>query len=83
MQYTIRNIPEKLDRRLREVAEASDRSMNSVVIDLLHERLFGARPLPEPPAKQDLSEFRGMWRDDPWLDDFKQMLDDSDAASRV
>ena len=62
MQYTIRNVPESLDRALRERAKAEGRSLNDVTV----QALLQALGLDEkPPKRRDLSSFLGTWVDDP------------------
>lgn len=47
-QYTIRNIPEPVDRYLRKLAKLSGRSLNQVVIEELSEKAgFGKQNLVE------------------------------------
>lgn len=39
MQYTVRNVPEPVDRYLRKRARLSGKSLNQVVIDVLSEKV--------------------------------------------
>ena len=41
-QYTVRNIPEPVDRYLRKRAKISGKSLNQVIIDELSEKLPGS-----------------------------------------
>ena len=65
MQYTLRNIPEHLDRELRKRAKAQGRSLNEVAIEALL-RAFGLSGT--LPPQRDLSDIAGSWRDDPETD---------------
>ena len=65
MQYTIRAVPEEIDRALRQRARREARSLNAVVIDAL------ARGLAldaEPARHTDLDHLIGTWQDDPDFD---------------
>jgi plasmid stability protein len=65
MQYTLRNVPDKLDRALRERARREGRSLNEVAIDALA-RAMG---LTEAPLRQrSLRGIRGSWQEDPAFD---------------
>ena len=65
MQYTLRNVPEHLDRALREQARREHRSLNEVVIAALL-RAVGRHG--EPPIQRDLSDIVGTWVEDPEQD---------------
>jgi len=68
-QYTIRQIPAALDRRLRELSKAEEISLNGLVVKLL----LDATGLSDEPAEHhDLDELAGTWVDDPEFD--KAML---------
>lgn len=65
MQYTLRNIPEEVDRALRERARREGRSLNEVAIRALAQALnFGD----EPVRRRDLDDISGSWIDDPELE---------------
>jgi plasmid stability protein len=65
MQYTLRNIPQKLDKALRQRARLERKSLNQILIDLLRQAVgIGA----EPVKKRDLSEIAGSWVEDPEFD---------------
>jgi len=56
MQYTLRNIPEQVDKALRDKARRERRSINQVAIDVMA-RALGIK---EGPAKQrDLADIAG------------------------
>lgn len=65
MQYTLRNLPDRLDRAIRERAKLEGKSLNEVTIEALM-RAFGLHGEP-PPAERDLSGIAGSWVDDPEL----------------
>ena len=61
MQYTVRNIPERLDRELRKQAEREGKSLNQTIID----RLIDACGLSgERPRRRNLEEVAGTWVED-------------------
>jgi hypothetical protein len=47
IQYTIRNIPEPVDRVIKKRSKQSGRSFNQTVVDLLSLQIFGTTELPE------------------------------------
>lgn len=64
-QYTIRQVPERLDERLRRLARERDTSLNQVVVDLLS----AATGLSdEPVLHHDLDDLIGTWVEDPAVD---------------
>ena len=65
MQYTLRNVPRRLDRALREQARSQNKSLNDIVLEALH-RAMGLEG--ELPVQRDLSDIVGTWQDDPELD---------------
>jgi hypothetical protein len=62
-QYTIRGIPNEVDRALRQKAARQKRSLNQVIVDELTEATLGAR------RKIDLSDVTGGWVHDPAFDE--------------
>ena len=65
MQYTIRDIPEHVDKALREKAEGEHTSLNRAAIDALEAGLG----LSGTPMKyRDLSDIAGTWVEDPEFD---------------
>ena len=56
MQYTIRNIPDEIDRAARERAEREGLSLNQVLVRALRSA-FGVEV--EPTVKRDLSDVAG------------------------
>ncbi len=67
MQYTLRNIPKKVDLALRKKAKEQGRSLNDVAV----EALAIISGVVEPPVKVkycDLSDIAGTWVEDPEFD---------------
>jgi hypothetical protein len=60
-QYTIRGVPEALNRAIRARAKKKNVSVNRLVIDELTEKLMNGK-------KRDLSDLVGKWVDDPEFD---------------
>ena len=65
MQYTIRNIPQMIDRALRERARREGRSLNEVVV-LALARALGVDG--DPVVERDLGTVRGHWHEDAEFD---------------
>ncbi len=65
IQYTIRNIPVEVDRRLRDSARHLHRSLNQTLLDLLS-RAAGASQAST--SYRDLDSFFGSWTADPKID---------------
>ena len=66
MQYTLRNIPENVDKALREKARREGRSLNEVAIEVLARALDVEA---EPVRYRDLSDIAGSWVEDPEVDE--------------
>ena len=78
MQYTIRAVPEEIDRALRQRARRESKSLNAVVIDALARGLA----LEAAPARHtDLDHLVGTWQEDPDFDravaEFERIDDES------
>jgi plasmid stability protein len=74
MQYTIRNVPKKLDVLLRDRAKKEGKSLNQVVL----EAIARALSISDEPARQrDLSELAGTWIEDL---DFDRAIQDQDRV---
>ncbi|HEX2466142.1 MAG TPA: hypothetical protein VHR17_16075 [Thermoanaerobaculia bacterium] len=73
MQYTIRNVSEALDARLRERASEERRSLNDLVLRLLTQALGLSI---EATRRRDLGDVAGSWQHDP---SFDQALADQDS----
>lgn len=65
IQYTIRNVPVEVDRRLRDSARRLHRSLNQTLLDLLSR----ASGKPQAPTSyRDLDSFFGSWTADQQVD---------------
>lgn len=62
MQYTLRNIPRRLDKALRAKAKAEGKSINTIAVEAL-EAALGVNG--ELPKRRDLSFMAGTWDNDP------------------
>ena len=80
MQDTLRNVPEEVDRKLRERAEILGVSLNEAVLRTL-KAATGVGPTPPEPGPHPLDEFRGIWKDEPWVEGYLESLAAGDAAS--
>ncbi len=65
MQYTIRDIPEDVDKALRARARSEGKSLNQTVVNALR---LGLRLDNLSPKKRDLSDVFGKSKPDPRLD---------------
>ena len=65
MQYTIRNVPDTLDKALRRAARERGKSLNDVAIEALAR---GAGVTGERNRQRDLADIAGTWRKDPAFD---------------
>jgi plasmid stability protein len=65
MQYTLRRVPEALDRALREKARAEGRSLDDVALECLM-RALGLDE--EPVRHRRLGDVAGTWQADPEVD---------------
>ncbi len=66
MQYTLRKIPDELDRALRETAKEQHKSLNQVAVEAL-QRATGVTD-GEPAKRRDLTDVVGTWVADPRID---------------
>ena len=73
MQYTIRNVSDALDARLRERASDERTSLNDVVLRLLTQALGLSI---ETTRHRDLSDIAGSWQHDP---SFARAVADQDS----
>ena len=64
-QMTLRNIPEKANRKLRDVARRESKSLNRVALEAL-ERGLGIAD--EQVEYHDLDDLAGTWVEDPEFD---------------
>lgn len=77
IQYTIRNIPARLDQRLREAAAQSGSSMNAAAVGALEQGL-GLTPVPV--EHHDLDDLAGTWVADPACDRALDAMDRIDPG---
>lgn len=71
-QYTIRNVPESVDRTLREQARREGKSLNEVAVEVLRRGLGLGE---DAPRYHDLDDLAGSWVADP---EFDRALDEQD-----
>lgn len=64
-QYTIRSVPERLDRELRLRAARENKSLNSVILEALQK---GCGLSESPVPRTDLDDLIGTWEEDPEFD---------------
>ena len=64
-QYTIRNIPDSLDRELRDRASRNKTSLNDAVIDVIKRGLGVTETVH---VYNDLDDLAGSWQDDEAFD---------------
>ncbi len=64
MQYTLRNIPKKVDQALRKKAKEQGRSLNDVAVEALA-IISGVVESPKPIKYCDLSDIAGTYVHDP------------------
>ena len=62
MQYTIRNVPARVDEALRRRARQENKSLNEVALEAL---LRATGLTGEPVRHRDLTDLAGTWADDP------------------
>lgn len=77
MQYTIRQVPEQIDRLIRQRAKQSNKSLNAVLLEVL-QRGIGVSD--KPAEYHDLDHLAGSWVDDPDFDDAMKDFDTIDEA---
>ncbi len=63
-QYTVRNVPEEVDRALRKQAKANGKSLNDTAL----EALCRAAGVDAPQRYHDLDFLIGTWVEDPAFD---------------
>ncbi len=74
IQYTVRNVPEPVNRYLRKRSRLSGKSLNQVIIDELSEKIA-----PDAQAGTALGWFIGSGIDDATL----RALDEEDAVQKA
>ncbi len=76
-QYTIRQVPKRLDAALRLAARRQGKSLNEITLDVLSQGLGMAG---EPIRYHDLDALAGSWIDDPDFDKAIEAQDQIDSA---
>lgn len=64
-QYTIRNLTTQIDKKLRDKAKETGKSLNEVVLETLKR---GAGLTEETATFHDLDPLAGTWKEDPEFD---------------
>lgn len=60
-QYTLRNVPQKVDRALRRAAREAGKSLNQTALEILEGALgVGGKP----GRRRDLTDLAGTWKED-------------------
>jgi len=77
IQYTVRGIPEEIDRRARQRAAATNQSLNSVLVEALKSGL-GVET--EKRRYDDLDDLAGTWVKDPQFDEAIASMDKVDEG---
>ena len=75
-QYTIRNVPEAMDRELRETARKRGISLNEAALTAMRRDLGVSESSPE---YHDLDDLIGTWKDDP---EFEEAIRAQDTVDR-
>ncbi len=78
LQYTVRNIPEHVDRALRRKAGEGGKSLNEVLRDALIREAGVVEP--STPRYTDLDALAGTWIDDPGFDETIRAQDQVDES---
>ena len=73
-QYTIRGVPESVDRVLRDRARKTGKSLNQAALDALFRGVGVDTP---PKVHTDLDHLIGKWEDDP---EFERAIADQDLV---
>ena len=77
IQYTVRQVPARLDGWLRKKARQEGKSLNRAVLEALSEGCGLGRELPR---QHDLDAFCGTWEEDPAFDRAVKEMDRVDAG---
>jgi hypothetical protein len=77
MQYTLRNIPKKVDQALRRKAREQGRSLNDVALEALSLGA-GVSPNGAKVRYMDLADIAGTWVEDPEFDKIRAEQDQID-----
>jgi plasmid stability protein len=74
-QYTIRKIPDYLDKAVRERAKKTNASINSILVEALKK---GLSVHEEAPVYNDMDDLAGTWVQDPETDAVLEEFDKID-----
>jgi hypothetical protein len=74
MQYTVRNIPSAVDKKLRAKARAEGKSLNRIALEAL-ELAAGISRNGKPIKYRDLSDLAGTWVEDPVFEEIRKEHD--------
>ena len=74
-QYTIRNVPDYLDKAARKRSEQTNSSLNAVLLDLLHR---GLGLYEKQPEYHDMDDLVGTWVYDSDIDAVLEEFDNVD-----
>lgn len=74
-QFTIRGVPERIGKRLRQIARQEGKSINSVAVEALAR---GIGLSEEEPTSTDLDDLAGTWVADPGFDRAVEEMDKVD-----
>jgi hypothetical protein len=77
IQYTIRGISDRLDKKIRELAAHEGKSLNEAVLSILES---GTGVTEEPISYQDLDHLAGSWINDPEFDKAIEEMDRIDPV---
>ena len=75
-QYTIRNIPSRIDAAVRRKSRHEGKSLNKVLIEALSDGLGVSG---ETPNFSDLDDLAGTWVEDPEFDTVIEAMDQVDS----
>ncbi|HEV2398976.1 MAG TPA: hypothetical protein VGS27_18670 [Candidatus Sulfotelmatobacter sp.] len=75
MQYTIRNVPDVLDKALRRTARERGKSLNEVTVEALAR---GAGVAEQSLPQRDLGDVAGTWHEDAAFDNALKAQDTID-----
>ncbi len=76
-QYTLRQIPSKVDETLRHKAQQQAKSLNQIAIEAL---TLGAGLADQKMLFHDLDKLAGSWKDDPKFDEALRAQDEIDLT---
>ena len=78
IQFTVRGVPPRLDRALRDRARREGQSLNAVLLEAL---AAGAGLVWEPVVHEDLDDLVGTWVEDPAVEEALRAQDQVDPQA--